>query len=821
MNSRIIKGLLLFNFICSGLLKTQTDFTLYSLDFNPHRVEVNPAFIPQADFYLGLPGLSNIYGNFSNNSFTYRDLIRRKSGTDSIYFDFNSLLNSMRKTNFITAQATVDWLSFGWLEGRYYISGNITEKLGVRTRFSRELIETAVNGNGPKIGETIDLGNLFINASHYREYALRVSRDFNCKLRIGITAKLIQGIENMDIKRSDITLNTAPVTFDLTGKSDILINTSGLKNFTSDSLTSWNYLFGRSNYGWGIDAGGSYDISDKLSVAASLIDVGRIRWKYQPVNYYTSSNQYSYSGFALNQLVTTNSDTIIKGGQNYLDSLGNSFNISERNESYTSNLPSRFYLYGKYSIKSRNDITALIFGNVFKNRIYPSVSVGFTKRFSDVLEFNTNWSLHNNSIANLGAGFAFNLGLTQIHIATDNILGLIEQYHTRSFNIRAGITLVADYEGERESMCDYDHDGVSNSKDKCPDVAGPIGLNGCPDSDSDGIADNFDECPREAGTLQYKGCPDRDADQVVDKLDKCPDQPGRPELNGCPDRDNDGIADWEDDCPNLKGLMVFKGCPDRDSDSIPDKEDLCPDFAGSKLFGGCPDTDGDLITDKDDDCPELAGLRELNGCPDQDADGVADPFDLCPTDSGTISMKGCPYKDRDNDGIRDERDACPSYPGPAENKGCPLVDQDQDGVADIVDKCPTKKGLAEYGGCPALKDEDQEILDAAFQNLRFESGHSEISSTSLISLENLAKLIRSNQRMKLLISGHTDNTGDPAANILLSKNRSLAVKKFILQQGVKTDQIITEWFGQTRPIGSNLTAEGRKKNRRVELSIIE
>jgi hypothetical protein len=85
----------------------------------------------------------------------------------------------------------------------------MTEKLGVRTRFSRELIETAVNGNGPKIGETVDLGNPFINASLYRVYALRVSRDFNCNLRIGIAAKLIQGIENMDIKRSDITLNTA------------------------------------------------------------------------------------------------------------------------------------------------------------------------------------------------------------------------------------------------------------------------------------------------------------------------------------------------------------------------------------------------------------------------------------------------------------------------------------------------------------------------------------------------------------------------------------------------------------------------------------
>jgi hypothetical protein len=185
-------------------------------------------------------------------------------------------------------------------------------------------------------------------------------------------------------------------------------------------------------------------------------------------------------------------------------------------------------------------------GRFFRGKFQPAASIGYTKRFNGILEFNANWSYLNNTVSNIGTGFTFNLGLTQLHLATDNILGIFGQYNTRSLHLRAGITFVSDYEKDRPDYCDNDRDGIPNKKDNCPDEAGSIEMNGCPDRDKDGISDNQDDCPLEPGLAILNGCPDKDGDQIADKLDLCPEIAGLKYLKGCPDRDEDSIPDMED-----------------------------------------------------------------------------------------------------------------------------------------------------------------------------------------------------------------------------------------------------------------------------------
>ena len=159
---------------------------------------------------------------------------------------------------------------------------------------------------------------------------------------------------------------------------------------------------------------------------------------------------------------------------------------------------------------------------------------------------------------------------------------------------------------------DADGDGVSDSKDLCPDVPGLKELNGCPDSDGDGVADKEDQCPNEAGKLN--GCPDSDGDGVVNKDDKCPNKAGK--LNGCPDSDGDGVADNLDQCPNKAGKL--NGCPDSDGDGVADNVDKCPEVAGPKSNAGCAvskDSDGDGVLDNLDNCINERGPRSNNGCP--------------------------------------------------------------------------------------------------------------------------------------------------------------------------------------------------------------
>jgi outer membrane protein OmpA-like peptidoglycan-associated protein len=314
------------------------------------------------------------------------------------------------------------------------------------------------------------------------------------------------------------------------------------------------------------------------------------------------------------------------------------------------------------------------------------------------------------------------------------------------------------------------------------------------DRDKDGVSNKKDLCKDVPGVWEFMGCPDKDGDHIQDKDDKCPDVAGTKEMQGCPDKDGDGITDLEDNCPDDKGLVEFKGCPDKDGDKIMDKEDECPDDAGLAEFLGCPDRDGDKTPDKYDACPDVAGPKEFKGCPDKDGDTVLDKDDECPEVAGAVENKGCPWPDTDKDGVVDREDQCPTTPGLVELKGCPPA--------------------------PVLKVEEQKILEKAFASLEFATGKDIIKPVSLPSLNDLAKLMKEHAAdWTLKLSGHTDNQGDAAKNLLLSEKRSKAVKKYLVSKGVKADKVIAEWFGQTVPIADNTTPEGRQKNRRVEMKV--
>jgi OOP family OmpA-OmpF porin len=74
---------------------------------------------------------------------------------------------------------------------------------------------------------------------------------------------------------------------------------------------------------------------------------------------------------------------------------------------------------------------------------------------------------------------------------------------------------------------------------------------------------------------------------------------------------------------------------------------------------------------------------------------------------------------------------------------------------------------------------------------------------------------------KLRIEGHTDNVGDPDANLQLSGQRALTVKRWLVEHGVAKDRLIAAGFGMAKPIADNSTAEGRAQNRRTEFKIAE
>ena len=107
------------------------------------------------------------------------------------------------------------------------------------------------------------------------------------------------------------------------------------------------------------------------------------------------------------------------------------------------------------------------------------------------------------------------------------------------------------------------------------------------------------------------------------------------------------------------------------------------------------------------------------------------------------------------------------------------------------------------------------------KNIFFDSKKTDLKAESIAELNSVIQLMNDNPKLKILISGFTDNVGKPQDNITLSNNRALAVIKYLLaSQQIAKDRLQYKGFGETNPIADNTTEEGKAKNRRTEMSVI-
>ncbi|MFL5729706.1 MAG: OmpA family protein [Cytophagaceae bacterium] len=106
------------------------------------------------------------------------------------------------------------------------------------------------------------------------------------------------------------------------------------------------------------------------------------------------------------------------------------------------------------------------------------------------------------------------------------------------------------------------------------------------------------------------------------------------------------------------------------------------------------------------------------------------------------------------------------------------------------------------------------------KNIFFESGKSEIRPQSTPELQRLIRVMKDNPSIKIEISGHTDNVGDPKANQALSESRAKEVMNYLILNGIDKTRMSAKGYGSSIPLESNDTEEGRKQNRRTEFKIL-
>jgi outer membrane protein OmpA-like peptidoglycan-associated protein len=117
---------------------------------------------------------------------------------------------------------------------------------------------------------------------------------------------------------------------------------------------------------------------------------------------------------------------------------------------------------------------------------------------------------------------------------------------------------------------------------------------------------------------------------------------------------------------------------------------------------------------------------------------------------------------------------------------------------------------------PAPKVEKRIVL----RGVQFDFDSAEIRPEAEVILDEAARVLRENRKVRVEIAGHTDSTGPEAYNQALSERRAASVKDYLVAQGVDADRLSAVGFGESQPVADNGTRDGRAQNRRVELNVL-
>ncbi len=179
--------------------------------------------------------------------------------------------------------------------------------------------------------------------------------------------------------------------------------------------------------------------------------------------------------------------------------------------------------------------------------------------------------------------------------------------------------------------------------------------------------------------------------------------------------------------------------------------------------------------------------------PDSDADGFADDFDVCPTAAGD-GVSPCPGPDPDADDLAAPRDRCPTVP-------------------------ETHNGYQDADGCPDAWPADLTQLHGILAGVTFEPDRAPLLPRSYPVLDRLAILLTRHPDVRLEISNHRDSGGS-SVYYRSSSERAESVKQYLVERGIATHRLETRNAGADEPLDTNKAAAGRRRNNRIELTIL-
>lgn len=438
---------------------SQNKQILYNFTAVPQSLLTNPGSDFKYRVYVGIPLLSGISANIGSTGFSAHDLF----ANDGVDFNvkLRNVLDAVSNKDKVYLNEQLELFNGGfkigdWQKGAY-LSFGLYQEFDMLTYFPKDPAVLVLNGNRDYIGKVFNLGDLNTKAEMLSVFHLGYHKNISDKLIVGVRGKIYSSVFNVSSTNNSGYFYTIPSTntiYEQVISANILVNTSGLSNYTNDysgnakSDILKKMLLG-GNLGLGFDAGFTYYPKKNLQITASILDVGFIKHS-KDVESYTYKGYYKYEGIAPNFTDPNSTQDIF---QEFKDAIPFDTIASK----YTTWRPIKFNSSIQYSFGDGRDSSCNCQGNnaEYKNAVgaqlfvmstpqtpFMALTTYFRRKFLKGLEAKATYTLDSFSHKNIGLGVSTTIGKFNMYFLADNLLEYRDISKAKSLSFQFGFNVI-------------------------------------------------------------------------------------------------------------------------------------------------------------------------------------------------------------------------------------------------------------------------------------------------------------------------------------------------------------------------------------------
>ena len=411
----------------------------------PQISQINPALQPRANGYLMLPSVNIDF----HSDLAFKDVLQQ-NGNDwyspvEKQYDYDKLRKSIGKNAAMFNFGTdIDIIGYGLRTGNGYFSFGLSEHISGNFALPGDMFNITEYGFPDKT--TFDFSPLCSQAIMYKQFRIGYSHKLNDRLTVGMNIKPLFGQFALKTDIQSFELRTRENQFNLEAKGnvysslpvDVITDAKGkiedvkLKYKDPDAPDDYNandwlqdnggdlfadYGLAFHNPGIAFDLGASYRIDERLTVSASLNNLGFISWK-EDLNSISFDGKYKFNGLYFD---LSKDDEIEDLFQNLVDSISGAMDYKVKDDRFKTVLPPLLYAGASYRLTESLSVGFLSRSVFWKNCFRQSFNLSAYYQPYSFVAFNAGatWQVKSNVF--LGGGMTFLLGPLQIYVLVDHV----------------------------------------------------------------------------------------------------------------------------------------------------------------------------------------------------------------------------------------------------------------------------------------------------------------------------------------------------------------------------------------------------------------